>query len=239
VKELSKSIERRSRDSRFARHFFVGDGVDIGGKPDPLLLYKDIFPKMASCRTWDLEDGDAQYMEGIEDGFYDFVHSSHTLEHMEDPIIAIRNWFRVLKPGGHLIITVPDEDLYEQGIFPSTFNRHHKHTFTIYKNKSWSPFSVNIFDLISSLGNQAKAKIIQLEDTFFRKDIPRFDQTRSPNTESAIEFIIEKCKILDLKPENLVPVQSWPEGIEQHYIQYLLDQKAAAEKFPEPFGETK
>jgi hypothetical protein len=42
----------------------------------------------------------------------------------------------VLKPGGHLVCLVPDEDLYEQGMFPSTFNDDHKRTLTIAKKKS-------------------------------------------------------------------------------------------------------
>ena len=30
---------------------------------------------------------------------------------MRDPATALANWFRTVKPGGHLIVTVPDEDL--------------------------------------------------------------------------------------------------------------------------------
>ena len=55
---------------------------------------------MKSCRSWDLPDGDAQYMASIEDGLFDFVHSSHCLEHMQDPQTALANWIRILKPGG-------------------------------------------------------------------------------------------------------------------------------------------
>ncbi len=50
----------------------------------------------------------------------------------------MHHWLRVLKPGGHLVVTIPEEDLYEQGRFPSTFNLDHKWTFTIHKQKSWS-----------------------------------------------------------------------------------------------------
>ena len=39
---------------------------------------------------------------------------------------------------------VPDEDLYEQGQFPSTYNVDHKWTFTILKTTSWSPCSLNL-----------------------------------------------------------------------------------------------
>jgi hypothetical protein len=48
-------------------------------------------------------------------------------------------------------VIVPDEDLYEQGIWPSRFNSDHKWTFTIAKHASWSPVSINLLDLAKSL----------------------------------------------------------------------------------------
>ena len=50
-----------------------------------------------------------------------------------------------------MFLIVPDEDLYEQGVFPSRFNVDHKWTFTISKQKSWSPVSINVTDLVNSL----------------------------------------------------------------------------------------
>ena len=111
MKECSKSIMRRLRDPNFANRFFVGSGLDIGGAPDPLGLYIELFPRLRGVRTYDKEDGDAQHLEGIEDGSMEFVHSSHCLEHMADPAEALGNWFRSVKEGGHLIVTVPDAGL--------------------------------------------------------------------------------------------------------------------------------
>jgi hypothetical protein len=48
-------------------------------------------------------------------------------------------------------VIVPDEDLYEQGVWPSRFNPDHKWTFTIAKHTSWSPVSVNLLDLARAL----------------------------------------------------------------------------------------
>src|ERR1700761_2813413 len=144
MKECSKSIPRRLRDPNFTCRYFRGNGIDIGGKPDPLAVYSSLLPLVKEIRTWDLEDGDAQYMTGVADQTYDFVHSSHCLEHLHDPIVGLQNWFRILRRGGALIVTIPDEDLYEQGAFPSTFNRDHKWTFTICKESSWSTRSVNV-----------------------------------------------------------------------------------------------
>ena len=192
MKECSKSISRRLSNSNFITKYFRGDGLDIGGKPDPLILYKELFPLIREVRTWDLEDGDAQYLDSIEDNAFDFIHSSHCLEHLHDPQEGIKNWFRVLKPNGYLIITVPDEDLYEQGEFPSSFNKDHKWTFTIYKESSWSNNSINLIDLVTGLGGRAAIEKIELLDNTYRYGFPRYDQTLTPTTEAGIELIIRK-----------------------------------------------
>jgi SAM-dependent methyltransferase len=201
MKECSKSIARRLADVNFTSRYFVGAGLDLGGKPDPLALYRDLFSRMESVRTWDWEDGDAQYLKTVETGSVDFVHSSHCLEHLIDPFEGLRNWLRVLKPDGHLIVTVPDEDMYEQGIFPSTFNADHKWTFTVWKEQSWSPKSINVMDLLKSLGSEADIiKVEQLISTY-RFDLPRYDQTLSPVGECGIEFVIRKrpAREIDVK----------------------------------------
>jgi ubiquinone/menaquinone biosynthesis C-methylase UbiE len=192
--EQSKAVKRRFNDGAFHSKYFVGDGVDIGGGPDPLGQYARVFSLMLSAQTWDLEDGDAQKMGGVQDGRYDFLASSHCLEHMVDPREALSNWIRVVKSGGHLVITVPDEDMYEGGVWPSQFNDDHKHTFTIFKSDSWSPVSVNVLDLFRDFADQMTCERITLLNDFYRS-LPkdrRFDQTMTPNAECAIEFIGRK-----------------------------------------------
>lgn len=61
----------------------------------------------------------------------DSVYSSHCLEHTENPVQAIREWFRVLKTGGFLVIAVPHQYLYEKKRqLPSFWNRDHRHFFS-------------------------------------------------------------------------------------------------------------
>lgn len=124
--EQSKAARRRFSEGAFHTRYFVGEGIDIGGKPDPLGQYIEIFPLLMRVQTWDLEQGDAQFMQGVPDDHFDFVHSSHCLEHMHDARVALGNWARIVKPGGYLIVTVPDEDLYEHGHWPSRYNPDHK-----------------------------------------------------------------------------------------------------------------
>jgi SAM-dependent methyltransferase len=199
MKECSKSIQRRLSDSNFLRRYFAGKGVDIGGKPDPLCLYKEFFPLMSEVRTWDWEDGDAQFLKGVANNTLDFVHSSHCLEHLVDPIEGLKNWFRVVREGGYLIVTVPDEDLYEQGVFPSVFNRDHKWTFTIFKQKSWSERSINLLDTIRELSPSAEVVKLEQLSTNYRFGLPRFDQTLTPVAECGIELIIRKRPIAEIE----------------------------------------
>lgn len=43
----------------------------------------------------------------IADASYDFVLSSHNLEHFANPIKALKEWQRVLKPGGAIVLVLP------------------------------------------------------------------------------------------------------------------------------------
>jgi SAM-dependent methyltransferase len=181
--EQSKSIQRRLHDANFVTKYFRGHGIDIGAGPDPLGQYRELFPLMQSVRGWDIDDGDAELMASL---------SSHCLEHMVNPEIALSNWFRLVKPGGHLVVMVPDEDMYEQGQFPSTFNGDHKWTFTVFKKNSWSDHSRNVMDMLSRLDVAADIlKIEQLTSTF-RYRLQRMDQTLTPIGECAIEFVVRR-----------------------------------------------
>lgn len=192
MNEASKQMLRRSGDHRFATRWIVGEGVDIGCGPDPLSKLAHYFPLMRSLRPWDLPDGDAMLMAGVADESFDFVHSSHCLEHLIDPFVALANWIRICRKGGHLVVTVPDEDMYEQGVWPSTFNLDHKWTFTILKSSSWSPRSVSVVRLLEMFQEDVEILKIEKLDSGFRYDLPRHDQTLNAVAESAIEFVLKK-----------------------------------------------
>lgn len=138
-----------------------GEGIDIGCGPDP------VFPHVM---PFDLAHGDANEILRHVDRKFDFVYASHCLEHMRDPRAAIAQWWALVRPGGVLFVIVPDEDLYEQGYWPSRFNRDHKWTFTIAKRASWSPVSVNLLDLAKSLAG-GELVDIRLFDTGYRREL--------------------------------------------------------------------
>jgi len=123
--ETTKAKSRRLREGFFEK-YCKGKGLDIGFGGD--LVTPD-------AEGYDFEHGDAQYLLGIKEATYDFVYSSHTIEHLPYPAEGLKNWFRVVKPGGYLIIYLPHRDLYEKKKYlPSRFNPTHTHFFLIDKD---------------------------------------------------------------------------------------------------------
>ena len=190
----SISIQRRLFDARFATRWFAGIGLDIGGRTDSLAHFAELFPRIQKIVIYDMPQGDAQLLDNVDNDSFDFVFASHCLEHVRDPYEALGNWIRVVKPPGHLIIDVPDEDLYEQRNWPSKFNPDHKTSWTIDKESSWSPVSVNVLDLVRAVRGRARPLKIELIDHGYRYTLQNrgFDQTRTPTSEAAIEIVLQK-----------------------------------------------
>jgi len=192
MNEQSKSARRRYNDGNFVTRYFRGVGVDVGAGSDPISQYLLQFPMIKEVRSWDVQDGDAQYLATIEDQSMDWVHSSHCLEHLQHPKIALVNWLRVLKSGGYLIITVPDENMYEQLSWPSRWSNEHLWSFTIYKPQSIMPKSINILDLIIEFSNYVVCERIMMVDDFFQPHLSDIDQTMTMCAECAIEVVMRK-----------------------------------------------
>jgi tetratricopeptide (TPR) repeat protein len=190
--EIAKQMLRRSNDQRFFTRWISGDGIDISTEPGSLSSLSCFFPLVKSVHSWQPSDGDAMLMENVADDHYDFVHASHYLPHMNDPLQALGNWIRICKPGGHLIITAPDEDLYEQGVWPSTFNIDHKWSFTIHKPASWSPRSISLMKLSMHFQDEVEVLKIEKLDSAFKHGQGRYDQLSHGLAESAIELVLRK-----------------------------------------------
>ncbi len=146
--ETSKTLKLLSK-AELAR--LSGKGIDIGCGP---------WPVRPDVQPFDQAHGDANHItRHVQRASYDYVYSSHCLEHMRDPDHALREWWQLVKPGGSMLVVVPDEDLYEQGYWPSLFNKDHKFSFTLSKQRSWSPVSRNLLDMARGLPD---AEIVSL-----------------------------------------------------------------------------
>ena len=125
MNETSKSYDVRCKKRHFDL-YLKGHGIDIGGGNNVLKVQN------GKVDRWDTEDGDAQLLSTVDSNKYDFVYSSHCLEHLRSVEEGLINWLRILKAGGYLFFTVPEYVLYEKMTFPSRFNTDHKNTFSAF-----------------------------------------------------------------------------------------------------------
>lgn len=111
-----------------------GRGLDLGCgpyKPFPHFIGIDsnkdaeLFNIPASARNL---TGECNKLDLFGDESMDFVFSSHLLEHIEDFEAALRDWWRVVKNDGYLILYLPHKDLYPNIGTPGA-NEDHKHDF--------------------------------------------------------------------------------------------------------------
>lgn len=172
VGESAKARPRRTREGFFDA-YCRGRGLDIGFGDDLLA---------SNCDGWDKQHGDAQYLHGLADDSYDFVYSSHTLEHMVDPAIALRNWWRVLKPAGFLILYIPHRDLYEKRTsLPSRWNPDHKSFFLL--DRDDPPDTVGVLPLIE--------RTLSDYDIVYAKECAEGFTITAPDVHSDGEYSIE------------------------------------------------
>lgn len=71
---------------------------------------------------------DCSHLGSFADRGYDFVYSSHLLEHLKDTRAVLKEWMRVIDVGGHLVLYLPHRDFYPNIGEPGG-NEDHKHDF--------------------------------------------------------------------------------------------------------------
>jgi|CXWL01.1.fsa_nt_gi SAM-dependent methyltransferase len=118
----------RFRPSRLAKRYLEGlHGVEIGASTQNSFDLK-------RAMNVDFADEPGDYWQNkacppatvhivasaenlpFKDNSLDYVLSSHVIEHMFDPVAALREWNRVVRPGGYIFTIAPHKD--------RTFDRH-------------------------------------------------------------------------------------------------------------------
>lgn len=183
MKEASKAMARRGEE--FVK-YFKGSGIDVGCGPDSVAAWKWKFPKMKSVREWDLADGDGELLASVGDMSVNWVHSSHSLEHMRSWSNALRNWTRVCVRGGYVICTVPSWEMYEHRTWPSRFNSDHKWAFSLVEHGG--PVVLLSKEVLSSFGSVEVLR--EITDGY--NPLDNRDQTALPGlaVECCIEFVL-------------------------------------------------
>lgn len=97
-------------------------GVDLVVKGERLTTARNVMDRTSQADI--VCSGDDLNM--FDDNSLDYVVQRHNLEHYQDPIKALQEWVRVLKPGGILGMVVPDDEFCDSIHLDKT----HKHVFT-------------------------------------------------------------------------------------------------------------
>jgi|RhiMetdeSRZDD1v2_1073273.scaffolds.fasta_scaffold13677_6 SAM-dependent methyltransferase len=101
-----------------------GDGIEVGG---PSVVFQPgrkipVYPLVSSLTNYGFKAGPSfEYGDRVGRSYdwdaislpvasesCDFVLSSHMLEHAANPIRALLEWRRIIKPGGCLLLVLPD-----------------------------------------------------------------------------------------------------------------------------------
>ncbi len=100
------------RSETAASKWCRGLGVEIGAFKSPIPgiqpIYVDKFETYANEPTHAQYFGEATELPFANESL-DYVASSHVLEHTANPVKALSEWHRVLKPGGIVYMVVPDK----------------------------------------------------------------------------------------------------------------------------------
>jgi predicted SAM-dependent methyltransferase len=127
------SVSETSKCRARLAPYCTGFGVDLGFGGDPITPHAvrvDFGTPYTAVGAQPVQlGGDCSRLHWFRDGVLDFVYSSHVLEDFDDTEAVLREWIRVLKPGGRLVLFCPDEQRFRAHCARTgqSYNPHHKH----------------------------------------------------------------------------------------------------------------
>lgn len=106
--------------------YLSGNGIEVGALHAPLevpdtvkvhyvdrMSVSDLRKQYPELNGIDLVEADivdnGETLSSIADNSWDFVIANHMIEHCQNPIGALENFLRVVKPGGIVYMGVPDK----------------------------------------------------------------------------------------------------------------------------------
>lgn len=191
------ALPRWSRDP-FYQRVFRGTVLDIGGSGDSLGRHRHILTGITHLTVLDLfgchDAGVDQFIGGDAatdlGRQFDLVFSSHTIEHLDEPWVATRMWWRMVKPGGYLFVIAPSWEHYERKVWPPTKNPDHRTAWVLDASQRIQP--EHVCGLIDQMwwddGTLLRATTL---DEGFDPHTTR-DQTADGTCECGLEVVIQK-----------------------------------------------
>jgi ADP-heptose:LPS heptosyltransferase/predicted SAM-dependent methyltransferase len=129
--ETSNGMES-AKIAHIAVPYLQGKGLDIGCGPNkvwPSAIGIDSLKDYGGQRLQSVDVVcNAENLEFFSDSSMDYVYSSHFLEHTHDYKSALKEWWRVIKNGGYLVLYLPHKKFYPNMGTPGS-NPDHKFDF--------------------------------------------------------------------------------------------------------------
>lgn len=134
-----------------ARQWLRDPGVEIGAFKTPIPgikpVYVDKFAEFAHEKCLADYHGEATALP-FRDNSLNYVASSHVLEHVGNPVLALEEWCRVLRPGGIIYVVVPDKRY--------TWDRHRvttpvAHLLEDYERKTTAADDTHVDDFVDNV----------------------------------------------------------------------------------------
>ena len=136
--EKTVGLEIKEYRSVKRKYFRSKKGIEIGG-PSTVFMPKSALPvysdatsidgvNFSTTTVWENEIlpgatynyigdkvgfqyiSEASNLSAIKDESYDFLVSSHCLEHCANALATVKEWLRVIKVGGAILVLVPDKE---------------------------------------------------------------------------------------------------------------------------------
>jgi len=128
-----------------------GKGLDIGCGPYKTYAHFTGVDNLHHAHEfgWDMRPdvvSEADKIDIFATQSMDFVFSSHLLEHIENADKALKEWWRVIKPGGYLVLYLPHDELYPK-CGTEGANPDHKHDLNPQKVIDWM-LTIGSWDLV-------------------------------------------------------------------------------------------
>ena len=164
----------KRRMIQLAASFEGQEGIEVGG-PSAFFSFKSAFPiylyakkidgvNFSNHTLWEgkIEEGnlytyyknkkgfqfigEATHLKEVKDASYDFVLSCHSLEHVANPVKALKDWSRVLKSKGRLVLALPDKEFTFDNKRPITTL---EHLIEDYKNNTTEEDTTHFEEVIA------------------------------------------------------------------------------------------
>jgi SAM-dependent methyltransferase len=157
---------------------------------------------------------EATELGGIADHTYDFILSSHNLEHIANPVKALGEWIRVVKPRGVIIAVLPDyRHMFDHRRRPTPV----KHMMEDYERGTDEQDLTHLAEILE-LHDLALDRAAGSKDNFHRRSLHNFenrclhhhvfDERNSRELFEAVGLTIEVQEVIN--PHHIVMLARCP-----------------------------